>query len=272
VQQLEAEVKETLYLALGQALLKVAVQLDGASATTTVRQVLQHFYALLSNGEPPAVPSLWLYLEATKVSDLYGTEAITTEFFVSAYRLWKDSMMDSGLRYRILIAMIRTATELRRISPTHYVSITNELCNSAGGLLQKDQQAEAHLLCSHLFAVSREAVPRGEEEDAAEEEDANEAFKSPEKVKNCLVRALKATSQMLEPMEQLPWYYRVLGHAIYFLENGIALPAQWFQALTAKIDEEHETHQKDIEQKLSRAHRQFYVNLIRHKERVIRVA
>jgi hypothetical protein len=63
-----------------------------------------------------------------------------------------------------------------------------------------------------------------------------------------------------------------LGHPIYFFENGIALPAQWFQALTAKIDEEYETHQRDIKQKMSRANRQFYMHLIRHKDRVIRVA
>jgi vacuolar protein sorting-associated protein 35 len=268
IQNLEAEVKEHLYLALGQALLKIAVLLDGAaeSGVTTVRQVLQLCYTLLSNNDPPPVPSLWLYLEATKISDRCGTEAITTEFFVSAYRLWKDTMLDGGLRYRILIAMIRTATELRRITPVHYGSITSELCTSAGGLLQKDQQAEAHLLCSHLFNVKRPAEERqvGEEED----ED-NEVFNSPDKVKNCLVRALKAASQMMEPMDQLPWYYRVLGHAIYFIENGVELPAAWFQALTAKIDEEHETHQREIEQKLSRAHRQFYVNLIHHKDRVI---
>jgi vacuolar protein sorting-associated protein 35 len=270
IQNLEAEIKEHLYLALGQSLLKVAVLLDGASesSTTTVRQVLQHFYTLLSNNDPPAVPSLWLYLEATKISDRCGTEAITTEFFVSAYRLWKDTMLDGNVRYRILIAMIRTATELRRIAPVHYGSITSELCTSAGGLLQKDQQAEAHLLCSHLFNVKRQ-TETGQKNEEEEDDEDDEVFNSPDKIKNCLVRALKAASQMMEPMDQLPWYYRVLGHAIYFLENGVELPAAWFQALTAKIDEEHETHQKEIEQKLSRAHQQFYRNLIQHKERVI---
>jgi vacuolar protein sorting-associated protein 35 len=270
IQSLESEIKEHLYLSLGESLLKVAVLLEGSpeSTTTTVRQVLQHFYALLSNGDPPAVPSLWLYLEATKISDRCGTEAITTEFFVSAYRLWKDTMLDGGLRYRLLIAMIRTATELRRIAAVHYGSITSELCTSAGGLLQKDQQAEAHLLCSHLFNVKRTVESRQGTEEEDEDED-EEIFNSPDKVKNCLVRALKAASQMMEPMDQLPWYYRVLGHAIYFLENGVELPAAWFQALTAKIDEEHETHQKEIEQKLPRAHQQFYRNLIEHKDRVI---
>jgi vacuolar protein sorting-associated protein 35 len=265
IQTLDSEVKEHLWLALGQAILRVAVQLDANPETTTVRQVLQQFYSLLKSAEPPPIPSLWLYLEATKISDRCGTEAITTEFFISAFRLWKDTMMDSTLRYRILIAMIRTATELRNLGGGHYGSITTELCSSAAGLLQKEQQVEAHLLCSHLFNVSREVQAHGDEE---EDED-DEAFKSPDKVKNCLVRALKAASTMMDVIDQLPWFYKVLGHAIYHLENGVELAPEWFNALTAKIDQEHDEHPKEIELKLSKANRQFYVSLIGHKNEVI---
>jgi vacuolar protein sorting-associated protein 35 len=265
IQMLEPEIKEHLWLALGQAILKVAVLLDANPEATTVRQVLQHFYSLMKGDDPPAVPSLWLYLEATKISDRCGTAAITTEFFISAFRLWKDTMMDSTLRYRILIAMIRTATELKNLGEGSYASITTELCTSANGLLQKEQQVEAHLLCSHLFNVQREA-----QEHAGEEEEESEAsFRSPDKVKNCLVRALKAASTMMDVIDQLPWYYKVLGHAIYHMENRVELPPEWFNALTAKIDQEHEDHAKEIELKLSKANRQFYVNLIRHKDEVI---
>jgi vacuolar protein sorting-associated protein 35 len=266
IQTLDPEIKEHLWLALGQAILKVAVELNANPETTTVRQVLQHFYALQKGTDPPAVPSLWLYLEATKISDRCGTEAITTEFFISALRLWKDTMMDSTLRYRILIAMIRTATELRNLGAGSYASITTELCSSATGLLQKEQQVEAHLLCSHLFNV-----PRAGQENAGEEEEDEEAFRSPDKVKNCLVRALKAASTMMDVIDQLPWFYKVLGHAIYHMESGIELPPEWFNALTAKINQEHEEHTREIELKLSKANRQFYVNLIKHKDEVIHI-
>ncbi|OHT15120.1 Vacuolar protein sorting-associated protein 35 containing protein [Tritrichomonas foetus] len=270
IQKLAPEVKENLYLSLGLSILHVAVEIDAleTSCETTVRNVLQHIYSLLAqdNGDPPAIPSFWIYLEATKISDRCGTEAITTEFFVSAFKLWKDSVMDSGLRYRMLISMIRTATELKNLGPSPYISITSELCSSASGLLQKDQQAEAHLLCSHMFNVTRDESQQA----ATEEEDDEEAFKSPDKIKNCLVRALKAASAMMDPIDQLPWFYKVLGHATYFLENGVELSIEWFNALTQKIDEQHENLAKDIESKLSRANKQFYLNLIRHKEKVIR--
>jgi hypothetical protein len=97
-------------------------------------------------------------------------------------------------------------------------------------------------LCSHLFNAKREFGTRQSNEEGEDEE----GFNSPDKVKNCLVRSFKATLQMMEPMDQLLSYSRVLGHAIYFLENGVELPATWFQALTAKIDEEHETGQPDF--------------------------
>jgi vacuolar protein sorting-associated protein 35 len=265
VQNLDSEVKEHLWLALGLAILKVAVQLNAAPENTTVRHVLQHFYSMLKGDEPPPIPSLWLYLEATKISDRCGTEAITTEFFISAFRLWKDTMMDSTLRYRFLIAMIRTATELRKLGAGSYASITSELCTSANGLLQKEQQVEAHLLCSHLFNVPHEV----QEHAAEEEEEVDEPISTPDKVKNCLVRALKAASTMMDIIDQLPWFYKVLGHAIYYLENGVELAPEWFNALTAKIDQEHDEHSKEIELKLSKANRQFYVSLIGHKNDVI---
>jgi vacuolar protein sorting-associated protein 35 len=267
IQGLDPDVKEHLYLALGQALLRIAVQIDAApeSAGIIVRTVLQHFYSLLANSDPPQIPAFWLYLTATKISDRCGTEAITTEFFVSAFKIWKESLVDSGIRYRMLISMIRTGTELSHLGASRYSSITAELCSSASALLQKDQQAETHLLCSHLFNVTRESSGANDEE---EEED-DDVFKSADKVKNCLVRSLKAASTMMEEMDQLPWYYKVLGHAIYYLENGVDIPVEWFNALTSKIDEKHESHAKEIEGKLSKANKQFYVNLIRHKNRVI---
>ena len=76
---------------------------------------------------------------------------------------------------------------------------------------------------------------------------------------------------MLEKMDQLPWYYKVLAHAIYYLEGNVELPIEWFKALTAKIDGEHESNAKDIESKLSRANKTFYRNLIRHKEKAIHI-
>ena len=269
IQNLEAEVKEHLYLTLGETLLRLAVQIAAAPDSTniTVRNVLQNFYSLLSNGEPPPIPAFWLYLEATKISDKCDMEAITTEFFVSAFKLWKDSVIDGAVKYRMLISMIKTATELKNLGPSPYSSISSELCASASTLLQKDQQAEAHLLCSHMFNVDREKVEATNDE----EEDDEEAFKSPDKVKNCLVRSLKAVSGLMEGVEQLPVYYKVLGHAIYYFESGVELPVEWFKALTAKIDEEHEKNSKEIESKLPRAMKQFYVNLIRHKEKAIHI-
>lgn len=271
LQKLSQEVKEHLYLSLGQSILKVAVQIAAdtePNCQTTVRNVLQHIYTLLNveNGnEPPPLPSFWIYLEATRIADKSAMSAITTQFFVSAFKIWKDGVFESALRFRMLISMIRTATEMINLGAAAYISITSELCSSAQGLLQKDQQAEAHILCSHMFNVDREEPQQNEEED----EDEEEAFKSPDKIKNCLVRALKAASQMMDPVEQLPWFYKVLGHAIYFLENGVPLQVQWFNALTQTIDKQHQTLAKEIETKLSPANRQFYVNLIRHKDEVI---
>lgn len=268
IQKLDAEIKEHLYMPLGLAILRIAVQIDADSDSceTTVRNVLQHIYSLLSKqNDPPARPAFWLYIEATKISDRCGTEAITTEFFVSAFNIWKEEMFDSALKYRMLICMIRTATVLRNLSATRYNSITSEICSSINGLLQKDQRAEAHLLSSHMFNVEHEETQHNEEE----EEDDDETFKNPDRIKNCLVRSLKATASMMDPIEQLPWYYRVLAHAIYYIENDVGLSIEWFNALTSKIDQDHENLKKDIDTKLSRANKQFYINLIHHKEKAL---
>ena len=266
IQKLDSSVKEALYLSLGEAILRVAVEIDQApeKSTTTVRNVLQHIYSLLTQQEdPPAIPAFWIYLEATGISDRCGNEAITTEFFVSAYRLWKDGGADSAMRYRMLLGMIRAATDLKNIGSAAYESITTELCSSAGLLLGKDQQAEAHLFCAHLFNVKREAANTNEEEDE------EEAFLNPDKVKNCLVRALKAITGMLDQIEQLPWFYKVLAAATFFIESGIQLPANWYNALTKKIDQLHTDLAKEIETRLPPEAKAFYRNLINHKNKVI---
>lgn len=268
IQKLDSNVKEALYLSLGEAILRVAVDIslepDGSS--TTVRNVLQHIYALLSpQADPPVAPAFWLYLESTKISDRCGTDAITTEFFVSAFRLWKDGGLDSSVRYRMLLSMIRTATELRNLEGTSYESITTELCSSANTLLAKEQQAEAHLFCAHLFNVKRER--NGNE--GNEEEDEEEAFLNPDKIKNCLVRALKAITAMMDPIAQLPWFYKVLSAATFFIESGVQLPSAWYGALTYKIDQMHQELQRDIETRLQPEHKTFYRNLINHKNQVI---
>ena len=271
IQNLTAEVKEHLYMSLGMAMLRVAVEIDedSDSCTTTVRNVLQHIYSLLSSqNDPPQGPAFWLFIEATKIGDRCGSEAIATEFFVSAFNLWKDGMFEGSQKYRMLLCLIRTATQLRNMSATRYSSMTSTICSSVNTLLQKDQRADAHLLCSHMFNVDHDAAEQGGGEED-EEEDAAEAFRSADKVKNCLVRSLKATASMMDAVEQLPFYYRVLAHATYFLENGVQLSVEWFNVLTAKIDQDHEELKKEIETKLSRANKQFYINLIRHKEKAI---
>ncbi|KAH0792263.1 Vacuolar protein sorting-associated protein 35 [Histomonas meleagridis] len=269
IQNLTNEVKEHLYMSLGMAMLRLAVEIDedSSNCNTTVRNVLQHIYSLLSTqNDPPQGPSFWLFIEATKISDKCGSEAITTEFFVSAFNLWKEGMFEGNTKYKMLLCLIRTATQLKNMSATRYNSMTSTICSSVNTLLQKDQRAEAHLLCSHMFNVEHE---NDQQEDEEEEEDVEEAFKSPDKIKNCLVRSLKATAQMMDPIEQLPFYYKVLAHAIYFLENGVQLSVEWFNVLTAKIDQDHEEMKKEIETKLSRANKQFYINLIKHKEKAL---
>ena len=267
IQNLDAEVKECLYLPLGEELLRIAVEIDADpdSCETTVRAVLQHIYILLTEGDPPAIPSFWLFVEAALISDRCATEGITTEFFTSAFRIWKEGMIDGTVRFRMLVAMVRAATQLRKISADMYESITSELCNAAGKLLQKDQQVEAYLLCAHMYNIDREAAADEEEEE--DEEDS--VFKNPSRIKGCLVRALKATSTMMDAREQLPWYYKVLSSAIYFIEKGIDLPEQWFNALRSQIDTLHDNLGGDLESKISEQNRRFYQNTIRHMRQVI---
>ena len=266
LQDFQPDVKECLYLPFGEELLHLAVAIDQAdNCETTVRGVLQQVYILLTQKDPPQVASFWLFLEAALISDRYGTEAITTEFFKNAISIWKDAMIDMNIRFRMLLCMIRTATELRNVLPSTYSGITSELCSAANGLLAKDQQAEAHLCCAHLFNVEHEF---GDDEEDDDED--GSAFKNPTKVKNCLVRALKAASQMMDKKDQLPWYYKVLSSAIYFIEMGVDIPADWFNALTAQIDTEHENLGAELETKLSDQNRKFYINLIHHKEQVIK--
>lgn len=268
IQALGPEVKEILYLPLGNALLHLAVEIDASqeATETTVRAVFQEIYHLLADeNEPPPVSAFWLFIEAAQISDRCGSEAITNEFLVAGFRHWKSGMIESGLKYRMLISLINHAVQLNKFSAKAYIPLTNEICNCANSLLTKEQQAEAHLLCSHLFNLDRE-VPAAQDE----EEDEEDAFKNPDKIKNCLVRALKATSQMLDPIDQLPWYYKVLAHAVYFIEKGIDIQISWFNALTSKIDQQHQELGPLIQSKLSAENKKFYKNLIQHKEKVIK--
>lgn len=266
VQEFEPTVKEILYLPFGESLLHLAIEINNSdNCSATVRGVLQQVYLLLTNNDPPAEASFWLFNEAALISDKYGTEAITTEFFTNALRIWKEGMIDMSIRFRMLLSMIKTATEFKNVLATTYTGITSELCTAANGLLAKDQQAEAHLCCAHLFNVDHEIG-----EDDEEDEDEGSAFKNPVKVKNCLVRALKAASQMMDKKEQLPWYYKVLSSAIYFIEKGVDIPIEWFNALTTQIDNEHEKLGKDLQTILSEQNRKFYINIIKHKDAVIK--
>ncbi|EAX96786.1 Vacuolar protein sorting-associated protein 35 containing protein [Trichomonas vaginalis G3] len=268
LQTFDPEVKEALYLPFGEDLLRVAVEINQTQGCqTTVRGVLQQVYILLTQNDPPAIPSFWLFVEAALISDRYGTEGITTEFFTNALRIWKEGMIDSNIRFRMLLSMIRTATQLLNVTPNTYSSITSELCSCAGGLLAKEQQAEAHLLCAHMFNVDRKGA--GNEDDNEEEEDDGSAFMNPMKVKNCLVRALKAASQMMDKKDMLPWFYKVLAEAIYFIEKGVDIPIDWFNALTNQIDQEHQNLGSDLENKLTEQAKKFYINTVAHKNKVI---
>lgn len=268
LQQFDPEVKESLYLPFGEDLLRIAVEIDqNQSCQTTVRGVLQQVYILLTQNDPPAIPSFWLFVEAALISDRYGTEGITTEFFTNALRIWKEGMIDGNIRFRMLLCMIRTATQLMNVTPNTYSSITSELCSCAGGLLAKEQQAEAHLLCAHMFNVERKG---SQEENEEEDEDDGSAFMNPMKVKNCLVRALKAASQMMDKKDMLPWFYKVLAQAIYFIEKGVDIPIDWFNALTNQIDQEHQNLGSELWNKLTEPTKRFYINTINHKNSVIK--
>jgi hypothetical protein len=251
------QIKEGLYQSLGEALLRLAVTIAlGHDGPTTVNHVLQLFYQLLSNS-PPVGPAIVLYADAAVVSDLYGSEAITTEFFASALKIWRETV-PSPKKYRQFVLLLRAAVQLRNVSAETYTAIASDLCVSAWEFQKPELIAEAQLLTSHLFNVKSEA-----------EEEEGSVFRSVEQVKNSLVRCLKAASTIREFTEQIVWYYRVLGHAIYFIEAGFKIPPEWFAALTGKIDQEHEAHARDVELNLPVEAKMFYATLIAHMEEVL---
>jgi vacuolar protein sorting-associated protein 35 len=261
VRGLKLVVKGGVYLSLAESLLRLAVDVgtNPGQSNVQVKHVLQLFYAMLLEGAP-SVPAIYAYLDGALVSDLHGAVPITVEFYVQAIKHWKEASLPPALKYRMFVGMLKTATQLKNVTASAYNAITANLCECAATAVPKDNQIEAHLLTSHLFNVQNEAeVDEGEPN----------PFKNVEQVKACLVRALKEAATVTDVSTQLLWFYRILGHAVYFIEDRVPIPAEWFNALTLKIDQVHEANQKEIELNMPVETRMFYVCVLEHKNAVV---
>jgi hypothetical protein len=102
------------------------------------------------------------------------------------------------------------------------------------------------------------------------EEGEESPFRNVAKIQACLVRALREAAAVADVSTQLLWFYRILGHAVYFIEDRVPIPAEWFNAITLKIDQVHEANQKEIELNMPVETRMFYVCLVNHKDEVVK--
>lgn len=90
--------------------------------------------------------------------ELDETEALFMQYLDRAISLFHDELIDSSVKYRVLILIIGTVEKANNLSDTSFEQLTKKVIGSCTRLLRKQDQCKAILWCSHIFATPSKVI------------------------------------------------------------------------------------------------------------------
>eukprot|EP00826_Nyctotherus_ovalis_P009083 TRINITY_DN12376_c0_g2_i3.p1 TRINITY_DN12376_c0_g2~~TRINITY_DN12376_c0_g2_i3.p1 ORF type:complete len:472 (-),score=68.71 TRINITY_DN12376_c0_g2_i3:96-1511(-) len=92
--------------------------------------------------------------------ELNEAEALFMQYVDKAISLFHDELIDSNVKYRVLILIIGTVERANSLSDTFFEQLTKKVVGSCTRLLRKQDQCKAILWCSHIFATPSRVIKK----------------------------------------------------------------------------------------------------------------
>ena len=161
-----------------------------------------------------------LYLQIACIADrcasaAYGSSkaeegpeysAIAYEIMAQAFLLYEDDISDSKAQQRSIQSMVGTLLSCKTFEKDDYEALVTKTAQYAAKLLKKADQCKTVMLCAHLFYTG--------------DKDDTKAFRNPQRVLECLQRALKiADACCMASSAHIQLFVDILDQYVYFFEN-----------------------------------------------------
>lgn len=192
----------------------------------------------------PSDPELGfkLYLQISCIADHCATaasvsgkadegpeySAIAYEIMAQAFLLYEDEISDSKAQQRSIVSIVGTLLACKTFEKDDYEALVTKTAQYAAKLLKKADQCKTVMLCAHLFYTNAEDV------------DDNKAFRNPQRVLECLQRALKiADACCMASSAHVQLFVDILDQYVYFYENECPVITDKFVSGLVALISEH---------------------------------
>jgi len=181
-----------------------------------------------------------LYLQIACIADrcasaAYGSakaeegpehSAIAYEIMAQAFLLYEDDISDSKAQQRSIQSMVGTLLSCKTFEKDDCEALVTKTAQYAAKLLKKADQCKTVMLCAHLFYT-------GDKDNA-------KAFRNPQRVLECLQRALKiADACCMASSAHVQLFVDILDQYVYFYENECPVITDKFVSGLVALITEH---------------------------------
>lgn len=186
-----------------------------------------------------------LYLQIATVADHCAIAAITSgkteegpeysaiayEIMAQAFLLYEDEVSDSKAQQRSIVSMVGTLLACRTFEKDDYDALVTKTAQYAAKLLKKADQCKTVMLCAHLFYPNA---------DDGYGSDNLKTFRNPQRVLECLQRALKiADACCMASSANVQLFVDILDQYVYFYENECPVITDKFVSGLVALISEH---------------------------------
>eukprot|EP01039_Chlorochromonas_danica_P006012 gene6012-6622_t len=182
----------------------------------------------LATSHPEA--AMHLFLQAAQSADECAFHAIAYEFVKEALLIYESEITDSRIQVQALVSFVGTLLQCKNFPSEDYEALITKVALYSNKLLKKSDQCRMVSLCSLLFWPNPVAA-RGAKEGNAEV--SGNAYSDPDRVLECLQRALKIASASNPNL-----FVEILDRYIYYYENeNPAIEVRYLSSLIGVIKE-----------------------------------
>jgi len=148
--------------------------------------------------------------------------SIAYEFMSQAFVIYEDEISDSKAQFRSIALMIGSLLSCKMFEKEDYEALITKTAQYGARLLKKPDQCRIVMLCSHLFYRV----------------DGENSYCNPQRVLECLQRALKIADVCMTSSNNLQLFIEILEHYVYYFEKeNPAITDKFVSGLIALINE-----------------------------------
>ncbi|ODQ49918.1 vacuolar protein sorting-associated protein VPS35 [Saitoella complicata NRRL Y-17804] len=164
-----------------------------------------------------------LYIFAGQIADQGGAfEEIAYEFFAQAFVVYEESISESRAQFQAVSSLSRALQRTRHFGGENYDTLITKCALHGSKLLKKPDQCRAVYLASHLWwQTDGDAPETGTEDENGEEKkgSSGELCCVPNRVLECLQRALKIADACMDTQTSVSLFVEILDQFIYYYER-----------------------------------------------------